>query len=344
MAHYEKYTRGAVKGLLRHDARSEDVEKGVEHARSNENIDASRTGLNYNLAPKRDVSMGGFIKRRCSEARTLNRKDVNVMCSWVVTLPSNVRPEDEYKFFRAAYDFLSDKYGERNTVAAWVHKDETTPHLHFCWVPVVPDEKRGGERVSAHDCVTRKDLKTFHTELSKHIEQALGYEAEILNEATRNGNRSVEELKRETAVKRLKALNDDLEAKRRACIEYGKVIDARFRPPPDAKENLFGNKVTLPKRDYELLCCLANQKGIESQEKVVLEVLLSERKELDSYKAVSEAQNQAKQAETENEVLRTQVNVLRRELHRILTAYPEIEKEREKEKEKSLSGMEREIC
>lgn len=190
MAHYEKYTRGAVKGLLRHDARSEDVEKGVEHARSNENIDASRTGLNYNLAPKRDVSMGGFIKRRCSEARTLNRKDVNVMCSWVVTLPSNVRPEDEYKFFRAAYDFLSDKYGERNTVAAWVHKDETTPHLHFCWVPVVPDEKRGGERVSAHDCVTRKDLKTFHTELSKHIEQALGYEAEILNEATQNGNRS----------------------------------------------------------------------------------------------------------------------------------------------------------
>lgn len=119
------------------------------------------------------------------------------------------------------------------------------------------------------------------------------------------------------------------------------MIDARFRPPPDAKENLFGNKVTLPKRDYEMLCRLANQKGIESQEKVVLEVLLSERKELDSYKVVSEAQNRAKQAETENEVWKSQVNALRRELHRILTAHPEIEKEREKEKEKSLSGMER---
>ena len=342
MAHYEKYTRGAVKGLLRHDARSEDLEKGVEHVRSNENIDASRTGLNYNLAPKRDVSMGDFIKRRCFEARTLNRKDVNVMCSWVVTLPQNVRQEDEYKFFWAAYDFLSDKYGEKNTVAAWGHKDETTPHLHFCWVPIVPDEKRGGERVSAHDCVARKDLKTFHTELSKHIEQALGYEAEILNEATRNGNRSVEELKRETAVKRLKALNNDLEAKRRACIEYGKVIDTRFQSPPGAKENLFGNKVTLPKRDYEMLCLLANRKGIESQEKVVLEVLLSERQELDSYKAISEAQNQAKQAETENEVLKSQVNALRRELRRILTAHPEIEKEREKEKVRS--GREVEIC
>ena len=221
-----------------------------------------------------------------------------------------------------------------------MHKDETTPHFHFCWVPVVPDEKRGGERVSAHDCVTRKDLKTFHTELSKHIEQALGYEAEILNKATRNGNRSVEELKRETAVKRLKALNNDLEAKRRACIEYGKVIDARFRPPPDAKENLFGNKVTLPKRDYELLCRLARMKGIEYQEKIALEVLLSERRELDSYKAVTEAQNQAKQTENENAVLQAQNDALRRELHRILTAHPEIKKERENERDQSLSGRE----
>lgn len=232
----------------------------------------------------------------------------------------------------------------KNVVGAFVHMDECTPHLHFSFVPVVVDKKKHDEKVCFQECCPRRDYQTFHPELSAHIEKALGYQVEILNEATRDGNRSVEELKRETAVKRLKALNDDLEAKRRACIEYGKVIDARFRPPPDAKENLFGNKVTLPKRDYELLCCLANQKGIESQEKVVLEVLLSERKELDSYKAVSEAQNQAKQAETENEVLRTQVNVLRRELHRILTAYPEIEKEREKEKEKSLSGMEREIC
>ena len=49
--------------------------------------------------------------------------------------------------------------------------------------------------------------------------------------------------------------------------------------------------------------------------------------------------DQEKQAETENEVLKSQVNALRRELRRILTAYPEIEKEREKEK--FLSGMER---
>lgn len=339
MAHYNKYTRGAIKGLLRHEARSEEAEQGMEHAHSNTNINPDKTALNYNLAPKRDLSMGDFIKRRCSEARTLNRKDVNVMCSWVITLPKDVKPEDEEKFFRATYAFLADKYGEQNTVAAWVHKDETTPHIHFCWVPVVPDEKRGGERVSAHDCVTRKDLKTFHTELSKHIEKVLGYETEILNEATRDGNRSIMELKRETAIKRLNALNNDLEAKQRACLEYGKVIGERFEPSKDVKENLFGNKVTLPKSEYEKLCRIAKIKGIEYQEKIALEVLLSERKELDSYKAIAEAQKQAKLAENENELLKQQNDALRRELHRILTAHPEIKKEREKGQERS--GIER---
>lgn len=345
MAHYQKYTRGAVKGLLRHDARSEEAKKGTELPHSNTNINPDKTALNYDLAPQRDLSMGDFIKQRCSEARTLNRKDVNVMCSWVVTLPQNVKPEDEEKFFRAAYAFLSGKYGERNTVSAWVHKDETTPHLHFCWVPVVPDEKRGGERVSAHDCVTRKDLKTFHTELSKHIEQTLGYETEILNEATRNGNRSVAELKRETSIKRLKALNNDLKAKEQACLEYGKVIGQRFEPPKNVKENLFGNKVTLPKEEYEKLCRLARLKGKEVQEKIALEVLLSERRELDSYKSITEAQNQAKQAASENARLRDQIDTLYRELKRILTAHPEIkkEREREKERERSLSGRGREI-
>ena len=85
-----------------------------------------------------------------------------------------------------------------------------------------------------------------------------------------------------------------------------------------------------------MLCLLASRKGIESQEKIALEVMLAERKELDSYKAVTEAQNQAKQTETENEVLKSQVNALRRELRRILSAHPEIEKEREKERTKSL--------
>lgn len=342
MAHYNKYTRGAIKGLLRHDARSEEAEQGIEHAHSNTNINPDKTALNYNLAPKRELSMGDFIKQRCSEARTLNRKDVNVMCSWVITLPKDVMPKDEERFFRATYDFLADKYGEQNIVAAWVHKDETTPHIHFCWVPVVPDPKRGGERVSAHDCVTRKDLKVFHTELSKYIEKTLGYETEILNDATRDGNRSIAELKRETAIKRLNALNNDLKAKEQACLEYGKAIGVQFEPPRDAKENLFGNKVTLPKEEYENLCWLAKMKGIEYQEKIALEVLLSEREKLDSYKAITEAQNQAKQAESENARLRDQIDTLYRELKRILTAHPEIkkkrEREKEREKERSLSG------
>lgn len=55
---------------------------------------------------------------------------------------------------------------------------------------------------------------------------------------------------------------------------------------------------------------------------------------------LTEAQKQVRQAETENEVLKEQVNALRRELHSILTAHPEIKKEQEK----ALSSVERQIC
>ena len=53
----------------------------------NQDIDPQKTHLNYNLAPRRGVEQIDFIRQRTTEARTLKRDDVNVMCSWVVTLP-----------------------------------------------------------------------------------------------------------------------------------------------------------------------------------------------------------------------------------------------------------------
>ncbi|WP_250637226.1 plasmid recombination protein [Weissella cibaria] len=32
---------------------------------------------------------------------------------------------------------MNDRYGQENAVAAVVHYDETTPHLHYAFVPVV---------------------------------------------------------------------------------------------------------------------------------------------------------------------------------------------------------------
>lgn len=175
---------------------------------SNENIDESKTNLNYNLADQ-SMQQIDFINKRCSEVKCQNRKDVNVMCSWVVTAPKDLSENELEPFFKATYEFLEKKYKKENVISAYVHMDEVTPHLHFAFVPVVKSLKKGKEieKVSAKELINRQELKLFHGALEKHIELSLGHEVNLLNRATKEGNKSIELLKRESAIKAKEELN-----------------------------------------------------------------------------------------------------------------------------------------
>lgn len=204
MAHVAKYTRAEAGHLCKHHERA--VDENGEYLRfGNQDIDLSRTKENYNLSPVRDGGLMEFIQKRCSEVKCLKRKDVNVLCSWVVTAPQLVtdHPELHRPFFNKTYEFLKDRYGEENVVSAYVHMDEITPHMHFAFVPVVADRKTGQMKVSAKERVNRTDLQSFHPDLEKHLELHFGQEIGILNGATKEGNRSIEELKRQSAADRL---------------------------------------------------------------------------------------------------------------------------------------------
>lgn len=206
MAHMMKHTRASCGHMFAH------YDRQAEHI-SNENVDRERTYLNYNLATHQQMEQGEFVRKRCSEVHCQNRKDVNVMVSWVVTAPKDL-PETEYKqFFQASYDFLKKRYGMENVVSAWVHMDEKQPHMHFAFVPVVrtfkqdrknPDVSTEWLKVSAKECVNRSDLQSFHGSLQRYLERELGHEVSVLNDATKEGNRSIEELKRQSATERLR--------------------------------------------------------------------------------------------------------------------------------------------
>lgn len=210
MAHIGKYTRGQIGGLTRHFERYK-KENGDYIKFGNQEIDTEKTRLNYNLADEKNQLE--FIKERTSEVRCLNRKDVNLMCDWVVTLPEKIKgAEDQEKFFQETYNFLENEYGKENVISSFVHLDETTPHMHFAFIPVVTDKKRGDLKVSAKELITRKHLQEFHPKLEIHMEKVFGRDIGILNEATKEGNRSVDELKKGTVKKELEALKIDLKA------------------------------------------------------------------------------------------------------------------------------------
>lgn len=234
MANAQKYTRAACGHLAAHYERRKD-EKGEYVKFGNQDIDPQKTHLNYNLAPRRGVEQIDFIRQRTTEARTLKRDDVNVMCSWVVTLPEyrhhnqnlHVSPDKEQVerlFFERSYRFLCDRYGEQNVISAYVHKDEKTPHMHFAFVPVTEDKKRGGEKVSAKEVITKNDLKTFHTDLERYLDSFRDWHFEVVNEATKDGNKEIAELKKQTAHEEvLKAQQEALQARQRALQEQESI-------------------------------------------------------------------------------------------------------------------------
>lgn len=237
MAHVAKYTAAAVGHMTNHYGRSSD--DGVK--RSNENIDPKRTHLNYNLAPDREGGQVAFLQRRLSQVKVQKRADVNVLCDWVVTLPQgSYTPDQERAFFQKSYDFLSAQYGESNVVSAYVHMDETQPHLHFAFIPVVPDRRRGGEKVSAKECITRANLNSFHSDFQSYLD-AHGEPGlfPVINGATAGGNRTVKELQAERQIEKAQAAAEkEVRAARQAAQDARKELRAVQNKAEVAEERL----------------------------------------------------------------------------------------------------------
>lgn len=207
MAHLKKFGKTATGHMTKHYERAKD-EFGEYIKFGNQDIDTSKTHLNYNLASNGSNQVE-FIKNRCKEVKCLNREDVKVMCSWIVTKPKNISNSEKRDFFKETYKFLENRYGKENVISAYVHKDETTPHMHFSFVPVVYDKKKELYKVSAKKRVSRSDLRSFHTDLERHLERYFGREVGILNEATKEGNKSIEELKKGTAIKEFNSIAEE---------------------------------------------------------------------------------------------------------------------------------------
>ncbi|WP_042251725.1 MobV family relaxase [Leuconostoc mesenteroides] len=180
MAHLKKNTRGAVPGLAVH------FERKTDH-HTNKEIDVSKTYLNQDLLTD-DSDMLSRFNARLNDVYCMKRDDVKALATWIVTLPEELTEapyEQQSAFFEATTNFLNERYGQENAVAAVVHYDETTPHLHYAFVPVVFDDKKTRYKVSAKEVLTRHDLQTFHDDLDQHLKKVLPfYEHGILNNKT----------------------------------------------------------------------------------------------------------------------------------------------------------------
>lgn len=193
----EKFTRNQASNILVHCNRSDPT-----RTYGNQEIHPERTYLNYNLGPEHfGLTDFQFMKKRCEDLKVLKRNDVNWMVSWVVTMPADYKGNQK-RFFEESYKFMANKYGYENIISAYVHLDETSPHMHFCFVPAIFDDKKQKTRVNAKKLINKVELKKIHPEMQEYLEKQLQTKVNILNGATENGNKSIEQLKKEEPIKR----------------------------------------------------------------------------------------------------------------------------------------------
>ena len=145
MANLQGYTRSAVGNMLNHYTRHDGDPNQERYRYQNQTIDSSRTHLNYALLDRPDPK--GFIDERVASAGSSPRKTTNVLSDWAVTLPKSERLAGrEAEFFEETFEYLSELVGRDNVVGAYVHLDETSPHMHFCFVPVVETTKTTNDK------------------------------------------------------------------------------------------------------------------------------------------------------------------------------------------------------
>lgn len=288
---------------------------------SNENIDKERSHLNYDLCEKEGDTLSR-MNERLNEVYCMERKDVKACCEWVVTLPESLKnapDEHQRKFFEETYEFLAERYGgKQNVISANVHNDEITPHIHFDFIPVVWDEKKEREKVSAKEVLTRVELKNFHNDLDNHLKERIPeiYQEGILNGKT-IGLDDVESIKKYSqAIEAKKAdMTKELEEFSQKEKENIAADLKKFKEPKDIFDKIDENAekktvgvvnkkdvVILQKKDYERLGVLAKS-SIRSNYQL-------ENYKSDAKKEIGELQKIKKELEGKNEKLEKQLERL----------------------------------
>jgi uncharacterized protein (DUF1778 family) len=226
------------------------------------------------------------------------------MCSWIVTKPTAITEKETAEFFKETYKFLENRYGRENVISAYVHMDETTPHLHFAFVPITKNtgKKKGAKTakeytVSADNVITRKELTIFHTELATHMYNVFNRDVGISSGITekQGGNKTIQELKATTQAEYNKIINEACEEAhkiyKQSQYDYNSVIEQAKKEAKEIIDNaLKTEKKGMKNYDYIIQNAIREAKDItnlaEQQRDLLIEEsnLISETKQIERFK------------------------------------------------------------
>ena len=131
------YKRDNLAGLYKHNER-----KNTNY--SNKDIDKNKSINNYSIK-KCNTTYLNAIKQLIKENNLKCRitSYTNLVCEFIITSDKEffetIGEEETKRYFQTAYNFVANYkgLGEKYILSAKVHMDESTPHLHLVFVPVI---------------------------------------------------------------------------------------------------------------------------------------------------------------------------------------------------------------
>ena len=164
----------------------------------------------------------------------------NVMCELIITSDKaffdSIGEEETKRYFQTAYKFVANykKLGEDFIVSAKVHMDESTPHLHILFIPVVHKKDKEGNVISKVACsefwkgknsykILQDNFYSYMTRSGFNLERGNNEENEHIpiEKLKKITNYEVQEMFKETKHLEQEKQSDDIEIIR---TNYKRVI------------------------------------------------------------------------------------------------------------------------
>ncbi len=211
----EKLTRAKSYGAYVHNDR-----KAKNH--SNKDIDPTRTHLNFYCKENELTYIREFDRMQKElDLKGNLRKNSIIMCQMMITSDNEffkkIGLEETKRYFKESYKFVCNykNLGEKNIISAAVHLDETTPHMHLVFIPVIHTKDEQGnaiDKICAKDFWKGRDsYRKLQNDFHKYV-TSKGFDLErgLPVEETGAKNLKIEELKKITNFANTKKLLNNI--------------------------------------------------------------------------------------------------------------------------------------
>ena len=256
----EKLTRVEAQGAYIHNARRS---KG----HSNKDIDTTRTHLNFYCKKNEQTYIKEFDRiKKEYDLKGHIRSNSIILCEMMITSDNEffdkIGLEETKRYFRESYEFVCNykNLGEKYIVSAVVHLDETTPHMHLIYIPVIhtkDKEENLIDKICARDFWRGRDsYRDLQNEFYKYItSKGFALERGLPIEETGAKHQKIEELKKITNFENTKKVLENVKLElpeipnindiKLIKLNKEKVENEIIKPKDELIQELYQDNITL---------------------------------------------------------------------------------------------------